>query len=178
MSKKLLSLLSAVLNTCLSNFTNSHYWCFFMRGKQTFLFAYDFPTTSKSPWCHQSLFPLDLWHPGAVRFFLRGVCVAQLDWGSSSISTELWVCLLLTSSLVWARALCRVGKGLALLATNQRGKQACIFKGRASHPPHPPVIYSPHRAEVRHGHCLCTWAFIKQPGWALCRRHSNVQGAD
>lgn len=31
-----------------------------------------------------------------------------------------------------ARALCRAGKGLALLATNQPGKQACIFKGWAS----------------------------------------------
>lgn len=68
------------------------------------------------------------------------------------------------------RALCGAAKGLALMATNQlkQSSKAGLL----------PMIYSPHRDKVRHSHCLCTWAFIKQPGWALCRRHSNVQGAD
>ena len=35
-----------------------------------------------------------------------------------------------------------LGKGLALLATNQPGKQACIFKGRAP-PPHQPWFTAP-----------------------------------
>lgn len=86
--------------------------------------------------------------------------------------SKLWVGLLVTPWLVGESVVLDC-KGLALLATNQRGERACIFKGRVS-----PVIYSSHTDKVRHGHCLCTWAFIKQPGWALCRRHSNVQGAD
>lgn len=57
------------------------------------------------------------------------------------------------------------------------GKAGLYLQRLVSH--HAPrMIYSPHRDKVRHGHCLCTWAFIKQPGWALCRGHSNVQGAD
>ena len=65
-------------------------------------------------------------------FFLHGVCVVQLDWGSSSISasyesTSSWHPLWFGQSVVHG-----LEKGLALLATNQPVRQACIFKGWAS----------------------------------------------
>lgn len=79
---------------------------------------------------HPSLLPLDLWQPGALLLPTWSVCCAAWLRVLKHIG-ELWVQLLLTLSGL-ARASCRAGKGLALLATNQLGKQACVFKGWAS----------------------------------------------
>lgn len=128
---------------------------------------------SKSSWCHPSLLPLDLWHSGALLLTTWSVCCAAWLRALEHIS-KLSVCLLLTSSLVLAWALCRARvKGLSFWPQISGESELASSKGGLL-----TVIYSPHRDKVRHGHCLCTWAFIKRPGWALCRRHSNVQGAD
>lgn len=137
----------------------------------TFLFAYDFLT--KSSWCHPSLLPLDLWQSGVLLLTTWSVCCAAWLRALEHIS-KLSVCLLPTSSLVLARALCRARvKGLSFWPQISGESELASSKGGLL-----TGIYSPHRDKVRHGHCLCTWAFIKRPGWALCRRHSNVQGAD
>lgn len=136
---------------------------FLMRGKQTFLFAHDSLTVTKSPQCHPGLLPLDLWQPGAPllpegpRAYRRVMTLPSSDTLSGL-----------------TRALCG-GWKRAWPSGHKSARKASLYLQRVGFPP---VIYSPHRDEVRHGHCLCTWAFIKQPGWALCRRHSNVQGAD
>lgn len=113
---------------------------------------------SKSSWCHPSLLPLDLWQSGALLLTTWSVCCAARLRALEHIS-KLSVCLLLTGLSFWPQI-----SGESELASSKGGLLT--------------VIYSPHRDKVRHGHCLCTWAFIKRPGWALCRRHSNVQGAD
>lgn len=135
-----------------------------------FLFAYEFQTVSKSRWCHPS--PLDLCQRGSLSLTAWSVCCAAWLRALKHIS-ELWVSLFLTCSLVWREHCAGLEKGLPLWPQISGESKLVSSKGRL-----PSVIYSPHRDKVRHGHCLCTWAFIRQPGWALCRRHSNVQGAD
>lgn len=112
--------------------------------------------------------------PLAVRSCsLVGVCVVLLDWGSSNASGSYESASFWQPSLLWREHCAGLEKGLPFWPQISRESKPVSSKGGL-----PPVIYNPHGDEVRHGHCLCTWAFIKQPGWALCRRHSNVQGAD
>lgn len=85
------------------------------------------PTVSTE---HASTWPLTVRNPASHR---KECVFVQLDWGSSSISASyqsrsLWHPL----SFFGESIVKRLEKGLALLATNQLGKQACVFKGWAS----------------------------------------------
>lgn len=146
----------------------SHYWCFSSEESYIFLFAHDFSDGLNPHGVTRPSFHLTF-DSRKPCFSLHGVCVVQPDWGSSSISASYE-----SSSPGLARSLCRAGKRACPSGHKSTGKASLCLQRVGF----PPVIYSPHRDEVRHGHCLCTWAFIKRPGWALCRRHSNVQGAD
>lgn len=74
--------------------------------------------------------PLDLWQPWALLLTTWSACCAAWLRVLEHIRDMSPVYSDTLSGLV--RALRRAGKGLALLATNQPGKQACVFKGWAS----------------------------------------------
>lgn len=134
----------------------------------TFLFAYDFLSPHGVT---QVSFHLTFGSQEPC-FLLREVCVVLLDWEPSSISASYQFASFWRPPWFW-REHCKGLKGLSFWPQISGESELASSKGGLL-----TVIYSPHRDKVRHGHCLCTWAFIKRPGWALCRRHSNVQGAD